>query len=531
MTKNKTVPLISERGWFLSGLLFFGLTFLPFPTSFVFSFIFLIPIIHLVDTSESLWKCYQKILPILFVAFLLHHFTSIYIPMKLADKVLLVLGFNFFYASLFLIPITIYYLISRRITSQFKIWLLPLCWLLYEYVINQSEIGIAVLSLHNTLNYFPFFTKGLAYVGTLGYTALVLAFNVFIYQILISKEKARKERIKYVMLLGGGFVLLNIVGSLMNTSEPSETVKVAVVQPNFNHTSSMKGGEAEARIKKMVRATTQISPDVDLIVWPETSIQGYVINMDSLKSNTVISYIRKQSIQSNIPILAGAILYRFYKNKSQATPTARPVDGSDTALLYDVFNTAILITPDSLPIQIYVKNKLVPFVERMPYIEYFPFAEGAKVSIGDAYPSYQILKNEGPLSYRNMKILPLICSEGAYFNYAVSQLKDANIIVSVSNEGWTGKEIVTDILNNLMFPLSNGLDKSVVKCSNNGTSFGRDNNGITLSITKFNKQEIMEVSVPLTNSQTFYSRFAQVINFIIVILFLIPVLYGAVVKR
>lgn len=510
------------------GILLFGFTFFPTPVSFCLSFIFIIPIIHFIHQSKTIWECYRKIFPILLAGYLANNFTTVYIPMSLMDKLMLVFAFNLFYTILYLIPITAYFFLSRKLTSSSRIWLLPLFWVMFEYYVNQSEVGIAILSLHNTLNCFPFFTNGLTVIGTVGYSFLVLVFNILIYKIFSSKTAERKKwTIRFVCTFAG-FILLNgFAQHVYSNTDKNVQATVSIIQPNFNNNASLKGGEAKERINKLILLSSQTTPSSNLILWPESGIQGFIINIDSLQSDQVISYIQKQVVTLGKPILTGAILYRFYATRAVATSTARPTaPGNDSTNLYDVFNTAILITPDSSSPQVYIKNKLVPFIERMPYINYFPFADKVKLSVGDAYPSYQIMENNLSLQYGDLKIQPLICSEGAYFNYAAAHIKDANIIVSVSNEGWTGKAIVPVILNNLMFPLSAGLKKPVVKCSNNGISFIRDQDGLTITKSTFNKQQIIESTVQLNPTITFYSRFYQTINLSINLLFIMLTAWG-----
>jgi len=221
--------------------------------------------------------------------------------------------------------------------------------------------------------------------------------------------------------------------------------RVAVVQANVPQ--DLKGEMTEwpenfDRHAKLTFEAAKQNPD--LIIWPETSLPGYMWETD-----VFIKEIRRMAQQLGIPILVGAVTQEYGK----------------------YFNSAVLISADGSAGGSYDKIHLVPFGEYVPLRGFLPrtweswipvedFSSGkkykifslSKVSLRGAGGDAAIFNDEIaslPTVARNdsrkktlvmtqsLKLSALICFEDT-LPRLVSRFADegAQVLVNITNDGW-----------------------------------------------------------------------------------------------
>lgn len=499
----------SYFNWLLlpAGALLMALAWLPAPLSFL-ALAGFVPLLRMLDSGHSLLMKFAGSWLFCYVWHLGVMFTSVYIPMPLADKLVLEIGFYGCYALLMTLPLLACMLTLRFTRHPAGYLLLPVYWSLYEFLLNRSELGMPVLSLCNSMAAFPSQLAWMSVGGETFYVFFIWYANILLYLFWISQDKAKKKKwLTASVLLLVVFMAGNLALFFLNDNAHAQQARVAVVQPDFANKDHLDMETAGKRLQELkVRSIEAAQQRVQLLVWHESAIQGYIINSDSLAQDRVIQYVQGVAREAGCPLLTGVVLYKLYASQQQASLTARPTgDGSGT--YYDVSNCAILVPPDSSAIQVYYKNKLVPFIERMPYVDKLPFTEALKIRIGSQYPSFAAHHNEQPLTYGSLKIAPMICSEAVFPAYA-SQLcrAGANLIVVLSNEGWTGKAVTSDIYAQLLAPLGPAQHRSTVLCSNMGESQVRDVNGRITARTRYHEKKVLIADVVLTDEVTLYAK-------------------------
>lgn len=489
------------------------------------AFIVFIPVVHAIENPGSLLKLSGR----LFLVFYCWHLgtisSALFISMALKDKLMLLLFFNGWYSLMMLLPVIAYYITARNLKSPFRMLLLPLYWCAYEFMLNSSEFGMPLLSFNNAFNSSVFLSAAQRFFGPYLYVFMIWVFNYLAWHFINDSNKLLKKKYAVAAIsVLAAFLLLNTLAYFTVPTDSSKPVNVAVVQPNFTQQASLSAGEARKRVRLLGEMSSGVSHETDLIIWHESAVQGYMINKDSLETDPVIRYIRNLAVKLNKPILTGTILYKIYGQHDKGSSTARAADPA-SGNYYDVFNSALLVTPDSLPVQQYYKAKLVPFIERMPYIEFFPVSESMKISIGSVYPSFAHTDETVPLAYKDLRIAPLICSEGAFVDYAGKFCKQgANLFVVIANEGWTGKELTSTMFSNMLLPASACFNRSLIKCSNNGESFVSGFSGEILQRTSFNEQALLQQNVCLNAEPTPYQKYGSMIYFLLagaVVVFLV----------
>ncbi len=209
-----------------------------------------------------------------------------------------------------------------------------------------------------------------------------------------------------VLFWGGG---LHFTGDTWNT-KTEEKISVAIVQPNIP--LEVKWNPLyRSFILNVLRDETAPHWDKDLIVWPEASIP--LMYNDAGEFFAEIEELTKD----NDSALITGILY------DQEEPRT-------------FFNS---ITGFGNAEGLYFKKRLVPFGEYVPLEHYLR-------GLIDFFNLPNSIITPGPweqsiLSYKNYKISPSICYEIVYPDLVTDMAKDAQLLITISNDAWFGDSI------------------------------------------------------------------------------------------
>ncbi|MBM3254546.1 MAG: apolipoprotein N-acyltransferase, partial [Candidatus Omnitrophica bacterium] len=291
-------------------------------------------------------------------------------------------------------------------------------------------------------------------------------------------------------------------GSAENKDYPK--IKIAVVQGNIPQ--DMKWDEAKRefilkRYEDLTREASRKKPD--LIIWPETSIPGYL----ELEPD-ICERITGLSRDINIPLIVGSIGYDFESHGKN-------------------LNSAILIKDKTGSFKRHSKLHLVPFGEFVPFERHLGFIRKF-VDIGN----FQAGKEYALLNVDNAKIGTLICFEDIFPELVRNFVKKgANLMVNITNDAWFkdssapfqhAQASVFRAIENRVF---------VVRCANTGLSCFidekgkvydkiRDVRGRNIDVTGFSIAE-----VGLLNIDTFYKKYGDLFTLICIFVSIIGIVF------
>ena len=190
-----------------------------------------------------------------------------------------------------------------------------------------------------------------------------------------------------------------------------ETVRVAVVQGNIPQ--ERKWDEAYRadiveRYAGLTRQAARAAPD--LIVWPETSVPGF-LGLDEPLTQSLFAV----SLAAEVPMLIGA-------------PHAR-LDGAR----WQTTNGAALLQAGAIR-QWYDKVHLVPFGEFIPFEGTLPWLREVLPPIGDFIPGHDYTVFNWPV-----KFSALICFEDLFPDLARRFVQGgARLLLVITNDAWFG---------------------------------------------------------------------------------------------
>jgi len=276
-----------------------------------------------------------------------------------------------------------------------------------------------------------------------------------------------------VMHLGGALVLRGSNRSAFSGA------RVLVVQTDVS--SLVKSGNAngETPFRQAFRLTQEATAKehFDLIVWPETTAEFVSPPPSKTTQTRRVAGLDWAQLRllglKNTTFLIGAE-ERFNGPNGEAR-----------------LNDAVLIEPNSPPLG-RAKERLVPFGERPPFVEWLPF-----LAILSPKPECLPGVNEGPLAWKGGKIAPLICFESCFPDPAKRLIRaGGTLLCIITNDEWfRGTEAPRQhAAMGILRAVENGVP--LVQAANGGESLVCDANGRVLAHIPFGEARAVAVTLP-----------------------------------
>jgi apolipoprotein N-acyltransferase len=515
-----------------------GISFPPISAS-VFLFIALIPYLFVVQKRNGL----AEINRITYLTMFVFGLITIYWVgswTKEADPFLMISGVAllFFNPILFLIPSTLYYLAAKNFGKKTAIFFFPAFWVFYEYIYSVTDLKFPWLSLGNGLVSFNTFIQISDTIGVYGLSLLVLYINVFLYLIIVDYFELRKIRLLKLVVTITLVLFPIIYGFKKNNEKPNnfEKIKFGIIQPNLNPWNKWQEGNLDNLLDIYFDLSDKaINQGAKILVWPETALPVY-LTMGSYENE--LQRIKNFLRIRNVFLLTGMPDATIYYDKKNAPEEAKPLQ--DTTSVYTSYNSIFLINPNNNVIQKYGKQKLVPFGEKVPFVEYIPFlGDIIKWNVGisswNTGKDTTVFKLKLPNIKDTVNIGGIICIESIYSDY-VAQFADkgAEILVIVTNDSWYGNS--SGPYQHKEYSKLRAVEnrKFVVRSANGGISCVIDPSGNSIVESKMFTREYLVADVGISKTKTFYAKHPLIIPFLsvlIVITFILLFLFIKLFKR
>ncbi|MBX2859014.1 MAG: apolipoprotein N-acyltransferase [Cellvibrionaceae bacterium] len=266
-----------------------------------------------------------------------------------------------------------------------------------------------------------------------------------------------------------GFLLKNIAWV-----KPGQSLHVAMVQPNIP--LEMKWQPIyQSHIMDTLQELSQPAWQADLVIWPEAAVP-LLFN----DATAFLEEIEAQASASQSAFITG-ILY-------------------DDRVVGKYYNA---IAGFGEAEKIYFKQRLVPFGEYVPF-------ESQLRGLIEFFDLPNSIIHQGPKAQENLKvsgytIAPYICYEIVYPDLVASKLRQAEVIVTISNDAWFGQSIgpLQHYQMAQMRALENG--RYVIRATNTGLSGVISPQGLTVDQgqqftrqTVFSEIQLMRGSTPFS---------------------------------
>jgi apolipoprotein N-acyltransferase len=427
----------------------------------------------------------------------------------------------------FLIPSTLYYITRKIFNKNLALFCFPFFWVTYEYSYMVTDASFPWVTLGNGLVYFNKFIQAADIIGALGLSLLVVYINIFVYK----SYKYYKQFHKLSYQLTAAALLLFIIPLIYGIIRESrfevskKNIRVGLIQPNLDPWDKWAGA-TENNLWQITDRYFELSEKAagkgaKLIIWPETALPVYLRNgahQDIIDS--IYNFIKRK----NVYLLTGMPDFIYYRTKEKAPDDAKHSERFD--YYYTTYNSVLLFSPYTFKIAHYGKMKLVPFGERVPFVDALPFlGDWIKWNVGisgwnvgkDTTVFNIVLKDSSirPNANDTIKVNSLVCFESVFpaFVAAFSQ-KGAGLITVVTNDSWYGNSSGPYQHEAIGALRAVENRRSVVRAANGGISAIIDPLGNMVKETKMYTKDFIVGNVPVETGNTFYSRNPLIIPYI-----------------
>lgn len=350
-------------------------------------------------------------------------------------------------------------------------------------------------------------------VGVYGISFFIV-FCAFNLSVVLGRGIRFKNRFASVVFIAIAVFLFLGYGKkqlAIGPQEENKTIKVALIQPDTH--KDMITGDTQQVQRKLndIAADLQNYPDLDLVVWPESTLPDY------LEEGSLKDFMTQISANTKAYQIAGGSSFEKDEHKKDKEDAAEDIKEFVAAGFYHQGNL----------LDKHYKRKLVPFGEFLPLQKYFKDIY-EKNDISSLTGSY--IEGSGPakvLSLQGEKEASFgtqICFESIFpILWRLQVLKGAEFFVNLSNDGWFLDTAAPyqHLRLNVFRAIEN--NRPILRSANSGISAYINNTGKIEYQSILNEQDIkiIDLVLPLNQNKTFYSRYGDIFGFLCLFLTLI----------
>ncbi len=346
----------------------------------------------------------------------------------------------------------------------------PALWTIIEFIriklISPLPLGVVGYSLAP----YPSLIQSAGIFGVLGISFFVLLINACLWVIFRGDMVRYPAIIILIVALAGnlGYGYLNL------QKEQEKIMEVGLVQPNISQEEKWDYQRREANLEAHLGPSRALEEDVDLVVWPETSIPATPIG-----SQAEWGVVQDRLYFLEVPLLAGIL----------SPQNAR------------VHNTSLLLLQGEIR-GYYHKKWLVPFGEYIPlqgllgWVDtgFFPTTPGEEIKT---------------FEYEGWSWATPICYEILNPGLIRRMSSNTDILFNQSNEAWFKDSIGLPILWSVGILRAVEVRRPLVKAANTGYSGWVDDLGRTRVLFPALEHYYDSMTIEATGEDSVYLRFGD----------------------
>jgi apolipoprotein N-acyltransferase len=399
----------------------------------------------------------------------------------------------------------LFHYVSKRVPTPLAYMLLVTGWIAAEYLYTVGEVSFPWLVLGNGFAGDIKLVQWYDTTGVFGGSLWVWLCNILIYRAIVSRTGR-------TWIAPAVAVLIPVAISLViywTYREPTDTIKVTAVQPNFHPEEKFMFIDEENQIKIMLHLAAKAPDDVDYIIFPETAVDiDMSLDERRLERSTTIGAFR-QLLKDSYPtakIILGATTTRLYMPSEKPSLTARRAEG----FYYDRYNSAIRIDT-SMNTPVHHKSKLLIGVEKMPYSGRYKWLDNMILDMGGT------TGNLGLDSVRRIfpdpvghTVAAAVCWEGVFGGYMTEFVRGgANAMFIISNDSWWQDTQGYRELFRFSRLRAVEMRRAIARSANTGISGFIDQRGNVLDKSGWDERTAITDEIALGNRITFYVRYGD----------------------
>jgi apolipoprotein N-acyltransferase len=322
--------------------------------------------------------------------------------------------------------------------------------------------------------------------GVMGITAVLVMVNAGIFELvrgIVRQEKFYWQQLLVIsivlaMTLVYGYVRMSAVDEAMAAAPK---LRIGIAQANLGIREKERFPERAIDINQKLSRRLE-AYGAELIVWPETAVQGPVLEGNEKKLPAEVF------LDLKTPLLTGAI------------------EVSQDGFIQKTHNVAVLSNETGDIIGKYQKQKLLMFGEYIPFGEAFPILYRWAPFISKFVPG----NSDEPLVIDGRRLNVNICYEGILPRFMARMMRNgANVMINLTNDNWFG--MTNEPIQHLVLSLFRAVEhrRWLVRSTNTGISAFVDAAGRMVAKTPLAKPAIMIADVPMLHTESLYTRYGD----------------------
>ena len=351
-------------------------------------------------------------------------------------------------------------------------------WNLFVFSLTEHLPSLQVLSI----------------IGT--YSLNMICITIFLTPVIfLFKIKIMKKLVFFLILtliIGANHYYGNYtIHKNQNLNTTSLKTNIKIVSPKIELKRYLDIDNTYDIFYEVINLASNSSEKETLFIFPENIFLG--LNLNDLKK---LDYIFKDKFSEKDKFILGINLIEKSK----------------------IYNSLLLLDTNLNILDVYKKNKLVPFGEFLPFENLLSKIGLKKITVG--YNSFSASNNRSLININNLNILPLICYEIIYSGQLNFQNDSFDLIINISEDGWFGDSVgpIQHFSHSIFRSIEEG--KVILRSSNNGISAMINSSGhVEKKIESTNSGVITINNIKITE-KTLFSKLGNKIFFYFVIIYI-----------
>ena len=405
---------------------------------------------------------------------------------------------------LMVIPLCLMRFFQRKYTSVVLIVILQATtWVMYEYLHHHWDLAWPWLAIGNAWANQISLIQFITITGHLGISFWVVVVAALAYQTMI-----KKEQYLFISTLSALLVLplISLIYFAATTpdQEVDEAVYVSVIQPNHDSYQRHSGMSGTREVLDSLYTITErtVTEQTELVVWPENAIDA-ALSMNSSHIKRIADSAKVW--ETNFLIGTGTVSY-YEEDLPKVYRVANRPQGD---VHYNIFNSSLYIDKIGSTSR-YNKANLVPFVERVPFINFFATIDIFDLINWKQFAYYGRGSTPDMLVASSFITPGLVCYDSVYPTWVREFVNNgAGFITIITNDGWWGDS--SGHRQHFAYARLRAIEfnRWIVRSANNGTSGIIRSDGSIEQKTDYWVRTGFNSTIPVIKKQTIYSLFGD----------------------
>ncbi len=380
-------------------------------------------------------------------------------------------------------------------------------WVSYEFLHHNWDLAWPWLTLGNAWANLTGAIQYISVTGVWGISFWIVFTAALIFQYIQTKSK---YLLKSSLLIFLAFPVFSVLAMIVSVSEEGKPVEVVIVQPNSDSYTDFGGLESlDELLSKLLRMSGEAVTDkTELVIWPENAVDASL----TIK-NGFISRIQDSLRVWNTDLITGTGFINYYENGEIPVLARGTADGRS----YNVYNAAFHLQHGERT-QFYEKGKLVPVVERFPFVnflhnldiyDWINWANLAGYGLGTEAKLFNI---------NGVKTPALICYDSVFPSWVNKFVGNgADFITIITNDGWWGD--TSGHSQHFAYARLRAMEhrKWIARSANNGISGVISPDGKVQHQTEYWTEDAFSFTIYKTDKKTFYTAYGDWLAYLMLI--------------